>query len=231
MGRGLVLVGAAIAALLTALLAPCSASADDSQAWFTASIAGPVAADSNVLAGLDVQARFRDHASELDVATVQPSVGWRATSHVELWLGASEVQLRRPGPDVRERRLMEQMVVRFGPWLEGRWSSRTRLEQRVRDSAPGTGWRLREQVKYAHALEAHPSLGVVVSDELFYAVNDAAWGQHRGIEQNRAFVGGSWQATPHVRVEAGYLNQHARRPGSEPDLANHVALLTLAVAL
>jgi hypothetical protein len=216
---------------VAAPLAPHAAVADDVQGWYGVSVAGPVAPGAHLLLSFDTQARFREDATELDVLTAQGGVGWRLRSNVDLWLGASDIQLRRAGPDVAERRTWAGASVRLGTWLGGQWTSRTRLERRVRDPGDDTGWRLREQVRYSHPLAAHPALALVLWDELFYTFEDTDWGQRRGVEQNRAFLGASWLAAPHVRLEAGYLGQHVRRPGSAQDYTNNALSVTVAIAL
>lgn len=220
----------AITALAASAL-PGTAAADDVQGWYGVSVAGPSSKGSRFLVSFDAQMRFREDASELDVAVVQAGAGWRVRPNVDLWAGASDIQLRRAGPDAHERRAWAGASVRLGTWLGGQWSSRTRLERRVRDTGDDSGWRLREQVRYMRPFASHPMLALVLSDELFYTFDDTDWGQRRGVEQNRAFVGAAWLAAPHLRLEAGYLAQHARRPGSTPDFTNHALSVTLAIAL
>lgn len=67
-------------------------------------------------------------------------------------------------------------------------------------------------------------MSLIVADETFVGLSDTDWGQRDGYDQNRAFLGLGWQATPKVRVDAGYLNNHIDE-GSTGNRSNHVIVL------
>lgn len=219
------------AALLVSLsLASCSARADDSQLWLAAAVNGPVRADSRLLAGVDVQARYRDNGTELDVAAIRPAIGWHFRDRVDAYVGYAYVTQRRAGTDVVEHRAWEQVGYPLGGWLGGTLSGRTRLEQRTRRGASDTGWRFRQTFRYQRPIAASPRFGLVLWDEVAAGLNDADWGQRRGFEQNRAFVGTYWRVTRPLKVEAGYLNQRIHGHDGAADRTNHVLSLTVLMS-
>lgn len=218
-------------ALVAALAASGSVRADDLQAWVTGAVNGPLAPGSRVLAWLDAQARFRDDASELDVAAVRPALGWRFGPGVDAYAGYAYVVQKRSGPDVVEHRAWEQVGYPLGSWLDGRLTGRTRVEQRMRRGAADTGWRVRQTLRYARPFAAQPRLALVLWDEAFVTLDDTDWGQRRGFDQNRAFLGAAWQGAWHLRVEAGYLEQRVHGHGRARDRTTDVLSLSIAMAL
>ena len=99
---------------------------------------------------------------------------------------------------------------------------RGRLEQRFRP-ASGSEVGLRGRVLWRGQvpLSAQHPLIFVLWDELFVGLHDTDWGQRRGVDQNRVFVGVGWQVRPTVvRIEVGYTNVWLSRPGADP--VNHI---------
>lgn len=218
-------------ALASAAIAwPGPAAADDTQLWSAVFVNGPAKEDSRLLLWFDGHARFRGGGDELDVSILRPGLGWRVSPKVDVWGGYARVTTHRNGPDLQEDRLWQQATYQVTEVAGGRLTGRTRLEQRFRETGDDTGWRLRQTLRYARPIENTP-LSLVVNNEAFVGLNDADWGQRSGFDQNRAFVGGAWQATRQLRIEAGYLNQHINGHGSAPDRTNHNASLSLNVSL
>ncbi len=180
---------------------------DDRQVWSAAFASGPVQSGGKLLVWFDGHARFRDEGDQLDVTIVRPGVGWRVSPRLDLWAGYAHVTLRRPGPDGEEHRAWQQATYPIAEIAGGRLTGRTRLEQRFREGGDDTGWRLRQFVRWSRPIDGS-DVSVVVSNETFVAFNDTDWGQADGYDQNRAFVGLGWQATPRFRLEGGYMNQH-----------------------
>lgn len=214
---------------VVAVLFASKASADDSQAWSAIAINGPLEENSNFLLWFDGHARFQIGDNELGVTIIRPGIGWQVTDKLKLWLGYAWVTGRRDGPDVKEERIWQQATYPVAQFFGGRLSGRTRLEQRTRDGGSDTGWRLRQSWRWSRPVEG-TKLSFIVANETFFGLNDADWGQRDGYDQNRAFLGLGWQATPKVRVDTGYLNNHIDR-GSAGDRTNHIIALALSVAL
>lgn len=110
--------------------------------------------------------------------------------------------------DINEECSFQQLNVALGKPLGGELSSRTRLEQRWRSSGSDTGWRLREMLRYEHALTAKSdAVNALVWSEAFIAFNDTDWGARSGFDQLRTFVGAEVGLPGASTVELGYLNQ------------------------
>lgn len=206
-------------------LAPVAAAAqDDIQAWTAVFASGPIEEGSRVLVWLDVQSRFRDEGDHLGTTIVRPGVGWRVSPRLDVWAGYAHVATLGPGPDVEEHRLWQQATYPIATLAKGKLTGRTRFEQRFRDGGDGTGWRLRQFLRWSRPIGASP-VSIVASNETFVALNDTDWGQDAGFDQNRAFVGASWQTAPRLRLETGYMNQQIAG-GTRPDRENDNLVLS-----
>jgi hypothetical protein len=213
--------------VLALALLGAPASAADDHVWTAAFVNGPAAKDSRVLLWFDAHARFSEFPDDLSVTILRPGIGWRTSHAVDLWAGYARVVTRRAGSDLEEDRLWQQSTYGIAKPLGGTLTGRTRLEQRFRGG--GTGWRLRQWLRFGRPIEGTP-FALVASNELFYGLNSTRWGQRDGFDQNRAFVGGAWQAAPRLRAEAGYLNHHVNG-GPAPDRTMHNLSISAYVAL
>ncbi len=197
----------AITATILALGVAPIAYAEPDQSWAGVFFSGTPIKDSKLLVWLDGHARFRDGAEDIDVSIVRPGIGWRVSPTVDLYVGIASVTQHRDTGDIEERRLWQQAVYQIADFAGGKLTGRTRLEQRFREAGDDTGWRLRQFLRYGRPIDGTP-LGIVVSNEIFFGLNQTGWGQEDGFDQNRLFLGISWQVQPTVRMEGGYLNQH-----------------------
>jgi hypothetical protein len=130
---------------------------------------------------------------------------------------------------VDEHRLWQQLMWTPKSAAHG-WSAtiRVREEQRFRPHDDGgVGHRLRVMVRGQVPVARRANVSFVQWTELFIGWNEPGWGQPRGVDQQRIFVGVAWQAVPTlVRLEAGYLVQWLLRSG--PDTVNHMVSLSAA---
>ncbi len=219
------LLGVALAAA-----APEHANAEDVQAWSAIVASGPIVEGGRALVMIEAQARFRDDASALASLSPRAALGWRVNDDVNVWVGAARITSSNGGVVADERRTFLQASVALGEAFGGALASRTRLERRTRASrSDDAGWRLRQQVRWTRPVGEN-GFAWVASNEIFFGLNNADWGQREGLDQNRAFIGASWRVGPDARFEAGYLRQHIERPIGE-DPSNSVVVATLAIAL
>ena len=202
-----------------------AARADDTELWTSLAISGPASEDSRALLWFDGHLRFADKGDSLGTAIVRPGVGWRVNERLDVWAGYAHIVSHASHPNVKEHRAWQQASVAAGTWLGGAVSLRTRLEQRFRQGADGSGLRLRQFVRWARPIEA-TRLSWVLSDEVFFNLNETDWGQVQGFGQNRAFAGVAFQGTRDLRLEGGYLHNHIDG-GRGRDRTNHN--LSLAV--
>jgi Protein of unknown function (DUF2490) len=206
-----------------------SARADDTELWTSLTVSGPVAEGSKTLLWFDGHARFRDDGSRMGTTILRPGVGWRVNPRLDLWAGYAKIVGHASNPNVHEHRAWQQASFSVGSMLGGSVSLRTRLEQRFRESADGTGWRLRQFIRWARPIES-TRFSWVVSDEVFLNLNDTDWGQVEGYGQNRAFAGLAFQGTQNFRLETGYLNNHIDG-GRGRDRTNHNGVLAFFLRL
>lgn len=197
----------------------------DEQAWVNLTAIGPVSGDLVYFA--EVQPRFGNGA-RLDQLLLRGAVGWKLSREITLYQGyAHVVTAIEGGRDLNEERSFQQLSAALGKPLGGELSSRTRLEQRWRNNGSGTGWRLREMVRYEHAIKPDSdAVNALVWSEAFVALNDTEWGARSGFDQLRTFVGAEIGMPGASTLEVGYLNQTVNQPAGRLRM-NHAASLTL----
>jgi hypothetical protein len=124
--------------------------------------------------------------------------------------------------DIYENRVWEQYqnVLNFGE--AGVLQNRSRFEQRTITSSPGTALRWRQQVKYTYPI--NKEWGFVINEEFFANCNTVDWGPVAGFDQNRIFVGPSYQFNKESKMEFGYMNNYVNKDLKD-DLDNHVFVM------
>lgn len=209
-----------------ALAAATPALADDTQAWGTvtlnAGFGGAVRASSETTLRTSDAKGFYELEQSL-------MLGYKANKQVTLWLGyVLNPQHNHGSLTDTEHRFRQQVsfdnVAALGPV---KVSGRLRMEERWRDSRPGTGWRLRPQVKLS--LPLHGKTNLNVTHESFINLNTTAFQRVAGYERWRAGVAISTPLAKNISMEAGYINQHTFvRGGADTD--DHVATLGLTAS-
>jgi len=197
----------------------------DEQAWVNLTASGSVSGDLVYFA--EVQPRFGNGA-RLDQLLLRGAVGWKLSPSVTLYQGyAHVVTAIDRGRDINEERSFQQLNVALGKPLGGELSSRTRLEQRWRSNGSGVGLRLREMVRYEHALARDSdAVNALVWSEAFVAFNDTDWGARSGFDQLRTFVGAELGLPGASTIEVGYLNQTINQTAGRTRM-NHAASVTV----
>jgi hypothetical protein len=233
-GCGVRAAVAVLVALLPAVVPQARAAEDDAGLWLAAFGQGRFGA-AETTAGrvrwwLDLQARWRDGADELDATILRPALGYALTPAVTVHAGYALVTTHPPG--------LAGAATEHRPWQQLTWilpvtavalTSRTRLEQRFPEGTGEAGHRLRQFVRATRRAPAGAAGYLTAYDEVFVELNDTGWGQRAGVRQNRAFAGLGWFIDRERRtaVEVGYLNQWVDRPG--PDRVSHVLSLNLFI--
>ncbi len=143
---------------------------------------------------------------------VRPALGLRITPDVSVWAGYAWIPTYL---DEGEPRLLNE----HRPWQQVLYQGtvgplslqfRPRFEQRFREGQSDVAFRLRFFGRFQARLTQGIPLVFAATDEVFVALNDAAWGPKAGYDQNRLFLGLGYGTTP--RVEAGYLSVVIRKP-------------------
>ena len=195
-------------------------------AFLNARITGEKAADPGLSGWFDLHGRF---GADRTVAIVRPGLGYRFSALVSGWAGYAWVPTWiEDAPTIHEHRIWEQGLVQG---TEGilRYQIRPRLEQRFRQGQGDVGHRFRLFLRSNLRVMDDLPLDIAIWDEVFLGLNETAWGQVGGFDQNRIFIGPAYTFGP-ARLEAGYLNvvQH-RFDGSW--LIQHNPMLALVVSL
>ena len=206
-----------------ALATPALAS-EDTQNWETVSVTVNLPNNFKI----NSEAVFRDSDArgfyEIEQSLM---VGKKLDKTVTVWAGYIFNPLYNSGTfRTREHRFRQQVnfdnVVQIG---KAKLGGRVRLEQRWRENASGTGWRLRPQVK-----ASVPVVGKVnfnLSHESFVNLNTTGFQTVSGYERMRNAATISWPLTKQIGVEVGYLNQHGFVRNA-PDSSDHVLTLGLS---
>jgi len=204
---------ATLAFMAACALAAAPVHAKKAQPWPTFNITAPLGKGWSI-SGEVVGRIDRDGTGPSQLET-RLQIGHAITRSVVLWAGYVHVVSYPPlGRAGLEDQAVEQLNWKAGSIAGISFSSRTRLEQRFQ----------REQVKASVPLGRHV-VGIAWV-EPFWALNQTS-GVRRGFDQLRSFAGISVPLSPHVDIEAGYLNQFL--PRASGDIRNDTVPVTLYV--
>jgi hypothetical protein len=216
-----------VAAVTITVIPQAAWARNDGQIWLTG--AATIKLDDNWRLSEDVVARFSDSRNGLYEIEAGTLLNFKAAKDVTLAAGYVHNPQYSDGDfTVLERRAREQVtfdnLARIGG---GKISTRFRMEQRWRENADGTGWRMRPYLKYSHPLRGKTSL--TLSSEVFVNLNTTAFQRQDGLDRVRNLVAINTPLLKNVTLEAGYLNQHGFVRDSE-DTSDHVASLSLSAS-
>lgn len=196
---------ALIAAVNPAAPAVHAQNEHDLQAWGNLTLTGSIT--DGLVYFAEVQPRVTDDLSRVSQTLLRPAIGVAVTPDLTLFQGYAKVLQPLPGGGSRD----EDRSFQQATWMVQRGrreiQSRTRFEQRWNEAGDDTGFRLRQMVRYEHALGAAGGPALLGSVEGFVALNDTDWGARGGFDQLRTFVGAELPLRGASTVEAGYLNQ------------------------
>jgi hypothetical protein len=206
------------------LAAPVAARTEqDESVWLNATVIGTVGKFAYFV---EAQPRIQQGVSHLDQLLLRPAAGYVFSKNVTLYGGYAHVFLPiENGKDRNEERLFTQLSWTLGKVGQGTLSSRTRLERRRLSNGDDTGWRFREFLRYTHPLGDPKHVRALVWEEVFVALDDTDWGQSRGFDQARTFVGLEVPLAGRSTMDIGYMNQAVNRPAGDLRM-NHIASVT-----
>jgi hypothetical protein len=214
---------------LVIVLVPVAAQAGDTQLWTTAIVQGAIgsATGAQPMVWMEVQSRVGNDVSHLSQLIVRPGFGVRFGPDFNALFGY-QFQQNTPlgGRTIDEHRMWQQLI--FPLYRDPEHLiliTRLRLEQRSIVGAQDLGWRARAMLRMQAPLNGRGSAGPLLWSEALIGLNDTDWGQHNGLNQVRAFVGGVFPVSKRLSLEAGYMAQFDRTPGRYR--RNNVISLTL----
>jgi hypothetical protein len=110
----------------------------------------------------------------------------------------------------------------------GKLNGRIRMEQRWRENADGTGWRLRPYLKYSVPIAGKTALNV--SAEPFFNLNTTPFQGRTGLDRMRNLITVSTPLSKTLTGELGYMNQHGFVKNG-PDTSDNIAYFGVNLSL
>jgi len=138
-------------------------------------------------------------------------LGYQVNTHASIWAGYVHDWINTPldKPGYQESRPYQDFV-----WNQDigsfNFMSRTRMEERINESNIGpqtNGYRARQLFQVSHALPFVKGLSAYVGNEVLGYVNKNTWGK-QAFSEDRITSGLSYQITPQVGADLGYLGQY-----------------------
>ena len=163
----------------------------ENQIWTSFDLEKKSASNPRLEYQLNTELRYQPDG-DLDTIEIRPGVRYRLSDRFDLSGGYLFASSRREGPDRREHRLWQQLsydLFEAGDW---EFSGRTRIEERWREGADGTGYRLRQRFGVSHPVPG-TELQFELNSEAFFSLNDTAWAPS-GFHENRARATVEWEA-------------------------------------
>lgn len=228
MSRSLTLLSSAVA--LAASLSSPALARDDRQLWTTAN--ANVKINDRWKISQEITARFSDNRNGLYEIEGVTMLGYKLNGVMTVAAGyVHNPQYSEGHFKVLEQRAREQVSFdNFAQIGRGKLSARVRLEQRWRDNAAGTAWRMRPYLKFSLPLRPGGKTALVLSNETFINLKNTTFQKTNGVDRMRNLIAISTPISKTLSLEAGYLNQHGFVRHGE-DTVDHVASASLTLNL
>lgn len=207
MGRYTIICGA-LAFGAAMLATPVHAQDEDTQLWIYAVATGDIDRETNIT--LDASARWREQSRGDEQQTLRANIMHRIASGVELGGGAGVFKARG------ETELRPHQQIDF---TAGRFSARTRIEQRFFNGVDRMELRFRQRLRFTQPLGRHVSASV--DGEYFNLVQTRNRGPDQPRDQWRGRIIVTARVNDTLSFGAGYLYIFTPQPGAA-NLVNHV---------
>lgn len=194
---------------------------EDHQLWLQANTHVPL--DDNTRVTLEQIARFSDDLDGVYTTELGALVGQKVSKNIELGFGYRHVSFYNGNRNADENRFRQQIVGSFG-----RISTRFRVDERFHPEGDEIGFRIRPLVRYNHPV-GRKGLQAFVSHESFFIANTTKWGQRRGYERMRNWVGLVVPISTKASADVAYLNQYRLARGGSRAQMNHALSVQLTV--
>lgn len=212
--------------ILAALLVPTAARAEnDVQYWLT--LNAETKADDNDT--IYASAIFRSQPDEFDLGQRQLRLGLnhRFANGSAIAVAYTHVRFYNDNAaDAIQHRLTEAYIFPIGELAAGRVEGRVQAEQIFAENYSETGHRGRARIRWIKPLDANKKVELTLSEELFWAFNNTAWGLSSGFNTNRAGATLRFKIDDHFGIAPQYIWQVAHRSNRE-DRNDHVLGLVL----
>ncbi len=212
-----------LACLALAFAAPCATA--ENQVWTTLTLKKKPEAAPRYEFELNTEMRYQPDGY-LDTIELRPGITYKLDNGMKLSGGYLYGVNRRAGPDRHEHRLWQQLAYDLTEIGGGNISGKSKVEERWREGADGTGWRLRQTVSYDRPI-GETGLTLSLSDEATIGLNSTDWGHAEGLQENRAKAVVKWK-TGKAGWELGYMNQYRNGVNGAEDQDNHHIVIGLS---
>jgi len=196
---------------------------EDEQLWLQANTIVPL--DGNTRLTLEQIARFGERPDGLFTTELGVLVGQKVSKQFELGFGYRHVAFYNGNTNADENRFRQQVLGNFG-----RLSTRFRIDERFHPDGNEVGIRIRPLVRYNQPLN-RKGLAVFVSHESFFIANTTKWGQLRGYERMRNWLGLVVPVSSWVSADVAYLNQYRLARGGARAQMDHALNVQLTINL
>ncbi|MFA5985347.1 MAG: DUF2490 domain-containing protein [Methylococcaceae bacterium] len=156
------------------------------------------------------QSRTRDDSfrgSRLTENLLFSQLGYQINDNAAVWLGYVHDWINPLDKSPFQESRPYQDFVWNQSFGDFKFTSRSRFEERINQTTGDTGYRPRELIQVSHPIPYVKGLSAYVGDEVLFYVNKNKFGK-QGFSENRILAGFSYQATPHVGLDLGYLGQY-----------------------
>ena len=152
-------------------------------------------------------ARKSPETNNLDTLLTRSGIGYRYSDHITFAAGYGYAWQHPVGnKTIEDQRPWQQIIIQEN-FDKLDFSSRSRFEEIILNKIQTPIIRFRERFKIAYPLSESYPLSIIMSEEMFFRLNDAGPLMHSGFEQNRGFVGFGYLINKNTIIEIGYLNQ------------------------
>jgi hypothetical protein len=134
-------------------------------------------------------------------------VGYQLTDHASFALGYTHDWIHPLDKTAYQESRPYEDFVWNQTMGDFKFTSRTRMEQRINQTTGNTGYRARQLLQVSHPLPFMKDLSAYVGDEVMGFMNQNTFGK-QGFSENRVFAGLSYQFTPKMGADLGYMGQY-----------------------
>jgi len=141
-------------------------------------------------------------------------VGYSINKNASVWLGYMHDWLHPLDKTAFQENRPYQDFLWKSSFDDLKFTSRSRLEQRINETTGNVGVRARQLFQVNYPLKfVDKDLSVYAGDEVLCYLNENTFGR-TGFSENRAFGGLSYQLTKHLGADLGYLGQFIDNKGA-----------------
>lgn len=162
----------------------------------------------------EIQSRSIINPDKLEEVHVRGGAGWQGTKTIGLWTGFQWNSHHQVSGASHSNRAWQQLIWRALDKDYMTLTTQSRLEERSQSDQLQWNIRFRQQMAVELSTPLSSKWRPFIWDELFFNITRPAWVSNVTVEQNRAFTGVKFIASPSCFFAAGYLNQYLFRETS-----------------